>query len=275
MIVLKPKIEFKVPVEAECISPDVFWGKSVGELGNLEILYGNKRKKLADVLEISESPGSPEEILIEGDVSAVKHIGARMSKGKVVIKGSAGMHLGREMEGGEIVVQGNAGDWLGAEMRSGLIKVKGNAQNLVGAAYRGSNLGMRGGTILIEGDAGSEVGELMRRGTIAIQGNLGAFAGALMTGGSIICFGRIGEKAGAGMDRGTIVVFNPLELLPTFRYSCTYNLSFLRTFLGALRKRDLPIRNEHLEGLYDRYDGDLAALGKGEILVFKGEKVSI
>lgn len=274
MITLKPKIEFKVPAEAECISPDAFWGKSVGELGGLEILYGNKRKKLADAFEIAEKPGNPEEILIEGNVSAVKHIGARMSKGKVVIKGSAGMHLGREMEGGEIVVKGDTGDWLGAEMRGGLIRVKGNARNLAGAAYRGSNLGMRGGTILIEGDAGSEVGELMRRGTIVIQGNMGTFAGVLMTGGSLVCFGHIGEKAGAGMDRGTIVVFNPLELLPTFRYSCTYNPAFLRTFLGALRKHDLPIRGEHLEGLYDRYDGDLAALGKGEILVLKGEKVS-
>jgi len=271
MITLKPKIEFKVPVEAECISPDAFWGKSVKELGGLEILYGNKRKKLADALEIVERPGGQGEILIEGDVSAVKHIGARMSKGKIVIKGSAGMHMGWEMEGGEIVVQGNAGDWLGAEMKGGLIRVKGNARNLAGAAYRGSKVGMKGGTILIEGDAGSEVGALMRRGTIAIQGNMGTFAGALMTGGSIVCFGRIGEKAGAGMDRGTIVALNPLELLPTFRYSCTYNPSFLRALLGALRKHDLPIRAEHLEGLYDRYDGDIAALGKGEILVFKGE----
>ena len=270
MIILKPNVEFKVPVEAECISPDVFSGKSVEELKGLELWWGNKKKGLVDVFNIEQESEGMEEIVITGDVSAVKHIGARMSKGKVVIEGSAGMHLGREMEGGEITVHGSVGDWLGAEMKGGLIRVKGNARNLVGSGYRGSKVGMKGGTIVIEGDAGSEVGELMRRGTIAIKGKVGAIAGALMTGGSIVCFGDIGERAGAGMDRGTIIAFNLPKLLPTFKYSCTYNPTFIRAFLPGLKKYGLPIKKEHIEGLYDRYSGDVAALGKGEILVWKG-----
>lgn len=272
MINLKPKVEFKVPVEAECISPDVFSSKSVEELKSLELWWGNKKKKLADVFNIEQVSEGTEEIIITGDVSEVKHIGAKMSKGKVVIEGSAGMHLGREIEGGEITVHGNVGDWLGAEMKGGLIRVKGNARNLVGSGYRGSKVGMKGGTIVIEGNAGSEVGELMRRGTIAILGKLGTLTGALMTGGSIVCFGNIGEKAGAGMDRGTIIAFNRPKLLPTFKHSCTYNPTFIRAFLLGLKKYDLPIKKEHIEGLYDRYSGDVAALGKGEILVWKGGK---
>ncbi len=270
MITLKPKVEFRVPVEAECISPDVFSGKSAEEVKALEVLWGNKKKKLGDVFDVDGVAGSTEEIVIEGDVSAVKHIGARMSGGKLIIKGNAGMHLGREMGGGEITVQGSVEDWLGAEMKGGLIRVKGNARNLVGSGYRGSKVGMKSGTIIIEGDAGREVGGLMRRGTIAVKGNLGTFAGALMTGGSIVCFGNIGGRAGAGMERGTILAFNPIDLLPTFRYSCTYYPTFIRAFLQELRKHDLPIKDEHITGSYERYDGDIASLGKGEILIWKG-----
>ena len=268
MTTLKPKIRFEVPVEAECVSPDVFEGKSERELAELEVFWGNKRKRLGDLFEI-EGDGS-REITIEGDLSKVKHIGARMGKGKISIKGDVGMHLGREMLGGEIFVDGNVGDWLGAEMKGGLIKVCGGAGNLAGSAYRGSKVGMRGGTIIIEGNAGREVGELMRRGVIAVKGDLGEFAGALMTGGSIVCFGNIGGRAGAGMDRGTIVAFNPLELLPTFKYSCTYSPTFIRPFLRGLRKHGLPVKDEHIEGIYERYDGDIASLGKGEILTWKG-----
>ncbi len=270
MIILKPKVKFKVPVEAECISPDVFSGKSVAELKSLELLWGNRRKRLTDIFNIEQESDGTEKIVITGDVSAVKHIGARMSKGKLVIEGSAGMHLGREMQGGEILVHGNAGDWLGAEMKGGLIRVRGNARNLVGSGYRGSKVGMKGGMIIIEGDAGREVGELMRRGAIVIKGKLGNLTGALMTGGSIVCSGDIGEKAGAGMDRGTIIAFNPPKLLPTFRYSCTYKPTFIRAFLKRLEKYDLPVKKEHIEGFYDRYNGDIAALGKGEILIWKG-----
>ena len=132
MVVLRPTVAFTVPVEAECISPDIFAALPAKELGSLEVLWGNKPKPLGELFEIDHS-GGQDEIVIEGDVSAVKHIGARMTTGLITIHGNAGMHLGREMNGGRIVVQGDVGDWLGAEMKDGLIQVKGNAGNLAGA----------------------------------------------------------------------------------------------------------------------------------------------
>jgi hypothetical protein len=43
----------------------------------------------------------------------------------------------------------------------------------------------------------------------------------------------------------------------------------LRLILGRLRARyGLPVEQRHLTGLYRRYSGDLADLGKGEILVW-------
>lgn len=270
-MILSLKVVPKVPVEAECISPDLFSGKSLEQVKNLEVLVGNKRKRLGDVFEVSEGPEGDGEIVIEGDLSRVKHVGAAMSFGKVVVKGDVGMHLGRQMKGGKIIVHGNAGDWTGAEMRGGVIRIKGNAGNLLGAAYRGSKLGMNRGMIVVEGNAGHEVGELMKRGIIAVVGDVASFAGAHMKGGTILCFGKIGGRAGAEMDRGTIIAFNELELLPTFRYDSTYNPTFLRALLRGLRKHDLPVRQEHIEGAYDRYSGDLAGLGKGEIFVWRGK----
>lgn len=271
-MILKPKIVTRIPIEAECISPDSFSGKSVEDVEKLEVFIGNKRKRLGDIFEISRGAEDDDEIVIEGDVNHVKHIGAAMSFGRISIRGNVGMHLGREMRGGEISVQGNVGDWAGAEMRDGVIKIKGNAGNLLGAAYRGSKSGMKGGLIAVDGDAGHEAGRLMKRGIIAVAGNVASFAGAHMKGGSILCFGKIGARAGAEMDRGTIVTFNELELLPTFKHDSTYNPAFLRVFLRELRKHALPIKNEHINGSYDRFSGDLAALGKGEILVWKGAR---
>lgn len=267
-MILKPRITTKVPIEADCISPDAMSEMSIKEVKDMSVFYGNKRKKLADFFDVEE--GEDENILIDGDVATVKYIGTRMKSGRIVIKGNAGMHLGSEMEGGEITVRGNVGDWVGAEMKGGLIKIEGDAGNLLGAAYRGSKIGMKGGVIIVKGNAGDEIGSLMRRGTIWVSGNLGEFAGAHMSGGTIFCFGGVAERAGAEMSRGTMVAFNQMKLLPTFKYESTYNPVFLRFYLRELRKKyGLPIREGHIEGLYDRYIGDIVEIGKGEIFVWR------
>ena len=269
-MILKPKIITRIPIEAECISPDSFSGKSLEEVKNLEIFVGNKRKKLGDAFDVGMGNEGSDEIVIHGDASNVKHIGAEMSFGKISIMGDVGMHLGREMRGGEITVQGNVGDWAAAEMKDGVLRIKGDVGSFLGAAYKGSKLGMKGGIILVDGNAGHEAGDLMRRGIIAVSGNMASFAGARMKGGSIFCFGKIGARAGAEMDRGTIVSFNELEILPTFKYDSTYNPTFLRIFLRKLEKYGMHLKQQHITGLYDRYSGDLASLGKGEIFIWKG-----
>ena len=39
-----------------------------------------------------------------------------MTRGRITIRGNAGMHLGAYMKGGTIEVSGHASDWIGAEM---------------------------------------------------------------------------------------------------------------------------------------------------------------
>ena len=269
MLTIRWKADSTVPVEAECITPDNLAGKSAAEIGRLPVQHGNRQEPLAEFCTI-DGDASDGEVRLEGDLSRVKWIGAGMTRGRITIHGNVGMHLGSEMSGGQIIVQGNAGDWVGAEMRGGLIQVHGSACHQVGAAYRGSRRGMRGGTILVHGSAGNEVGSTMRRGLIAVGGDCGDFPGVSMIAGTIFLFGSPGIRTGAGMKRGTIALLNPgagnPNLLPTFRFDCTYQPVFMSLFLRQLRVLGFPIADPQLAGWWDRYSGDLVALGKGEIL---------
>jgi formylmethanofuran dehydrogenase subunit C len=268
MTKLTLKVQPAVPLEADTITPDNFLGKTTAEIEALPVYHGNEEARLGYFFAVS-GEGTPN-IVIEGDLSRVKLIGAGMTQGQITVHGDVGMHLGAGMRGGRILVHGSVGDWAGAEMRGGQIHVKGNAGHGLGGAYRGSPRGMNRGLIIVEGNAGNEVGNTMRRGVIVVGGDTGDFTGAFMIAGSILVFGRLGERAGAGMKRGTIVTYQEPRLLPAFRYACTYRPTFLRLLLRELRGLGLEIADSYVEGRYRRYSGDLTALGKGEILVWEG-----
>jgi formylmethanofuran dehydrogenase subunit C len=267
-ITLRLKEADTIPIEADSINPDLFAERSQEEIKSLPVYYGRRKLALGDLFEVQG--GNSASIVVEGKLEQVKKMGWKMSQGRILVRGNPGMHLGAYMSGGEIVVEGNADDWLGAHMRGGLIRVRGSAGHQVGAGYRGEKRGMRGGTIIVEGDAGNETGLLMRRGLIVVTGNVGDFTGGAMIAGSIITFGKVGIRTGAGMKRGTIVVLGEpeLELLPTFRYNCRYRPAFLSVYLRRLREMGLPLQEEHITGYYLRYNGDMTALGKGEILIY-------
>jgi formylmethanofuran dehydrogenase subunit C len=257
-----------LPVEAEAISPDRFAGLSQAQVTALPVLVGRRHRHLGDLFEV-EGDGAAE-ILIEGDLSHVKRIGQGMTQGKIDIQGNVGMHLGCAMRGGEISVRGDVGAWAGAKMSGGKLWVHGNAGAMLGGPYVGETRGMRGGVIVVEGDAGPRVGERMRRGLIVIGGDAGELAGARLIAGSIVVLGLLGERPGAGMKRGTIVALGGLKdsLLPTFRYACTYQPVFLRTYLRRLQAMRLPITQEQIYADYRRFTGDANTIGKGEILVY-------
>lgn len=258
-----------IPIEADAISPDNFTGRSQAEIAGLPVFYGRRRVTLGDVFTV-EGEGA-EDIVLEGDLSHVKRMGQAMSRGRIRIRGDAGLHLGAKMSGGEIVVHGDVGAWAGAHMSGGRIRIHGNAGPMLGAAYTGEKLGMRGGVIILDGSAGPRAAERMRRGIIVAQGDLGDFAGTRMIAGSLCTFGKLGARPGAGMKRGTLLALGGLsdDLLPTFRYSCACESPvFLRYYLDRLRAWDLPVSDEHVAGWYRRYTGDATTIGKGEIFVY-------
>ena len=266
--VLRAKAPPRLPVEADSITPDRFVGLCQSEVAALPLLCGRRWLKLADLFTV-EGDGS-EDIVIEGDLSHVKRIGQRMTRGRVTIRGNVGLHLGTQMSGGHIVVCGDAGAWAGAQMTGGVIRICGNAGPMLGGTYPGEARGMNGGTILVQGDAGARAGERMRRGLIAVQGNVGEFAGVRMIAGSLFVGGQLGPRAAAGMKRGSIVCLGGagVDLLPTFRYACSYHPTFLPLYLRRLQEWGWQVTPQQVVGLYHRYTGDITTIGKGEILLY-------
>ena len=98
---------------------------------------------------------------------------------------------------------------------------------------------------------------------------MGHHAGAGMIAGTLVAFGDLGAAAGLWSKRGSIVALAGVSIPSTYRYACTYQPIHLRLTLARLRLRyDLPVGEHHQAGYYRRYSGDLADLGKGEILAW-------
>ena len=257
-----------IPLEVDTVRMENVRTQSADEVKATLIQRGNKQVAFGEFFTVSGSANDDETMVWQGDLTKVKLIGTGLQSGKIFVEGNVGMHLGAEMRGGEITVRGNVGDWLGAELHGGRIRVHGNAGHMIGAVYRGGHKGMTNGEILIDGDGGNEMGNSMRRGLIAIGGKCGDFAGVNMIAGSVLVFGEPGIRCGAGMKRGTVGLLgtsNP-DILPTFKYACTYQPTFLRVYLKYLTNLGFPVPADALNANYKRYCGDMLELGKGELL---------
>jgi formylmethanofuran dehydrogenase subunit C len=267
MLTLTLKEFLTVPLEAECLSPDVLAPLKHAEVRTLPVMLGKRRLRLDEFFEIEGDGG--EVVEIRGDASKVKWIGREMTRGRIRVVGNAGMHLGAYLKGGAIEVTGHAADWVGGEMHGGTIHIRGNAGGQLGCAYRGSPSGMSGGTILVEGTAGIELGMRMKRGLIAVRGAVRDFAGLQMKGGTIVLMGGAELRTGAWMVRGTIIALQPVKLLPTFSFACTYNPPFVAIYAKHLAKLGFALPHDTHEGTYRRHIGDAAVPGKGELLIWQ------
>ena len=206
---------------------------------------------VGELFDVSGEPGG--RIRFEGDLALADRVGAGLSEGEVIVEGSVGAEAGRGMTGGSLEIRGDAGP-------------------RAGAAAPEARRGMTGGELIVRGSAGPEAGVLMRRGLVAITGGAGSHAGAGMIAGTVLVFGGIGAAVGLWSKRGSIVALGPVTVPSTYRYACTYQPPHLRVTLMRLRTRyALPVEPRHLTGLYRRYSGDLADLGKGEILAWTAE----
>ena len=257
----------EVPLEAELLSPDKLTGMNESDIAGIKVQHGNQQANVGDFFKVSGKTNGA--IHLEGDLSRIKHLGAGMTSGQLIIQGNAGAHLGTGMSGGEIIVEGNAADWVGPEMTGGRIVIKGDAGHLVGSVYRGGSSGMSGGEIIIHGNVKNETGHAMRNGLIIIGGNSGDFTGVNMLAGTVFVLGKMGIRSGAGMKRGTIVSTHPAEMLPSFSYSCLYRPVFMRILLQHVAKSGLQVDQKYFQGQYQRWCGDSVELNKGEILLFQ------
>ena len=89
-----------------------------------------------------------------------------------------------------------------------------------------------------------------------------------MIAGSILVFGHLAKRAGAGMKRGSIISFGSSEpLLPTYRYEAIVQPVFIGILLKYLKELGIVFESDMTGKSYERYSGDINALGKGEIFI--------
>ncbi len=68
--------------------------------------------------EIGETPEETK-IVVNGDCSKVKYIGAKMSAGEVIVNSSTDMYTGAWMRGGKLTIKGNVDSFSGLGMENG------------------------------------------------------------------------------------------------------------------------------------------------------------
>lgn len=246
--------------------PDTLAGLSNIDIAHLPL--GNEGAKAGDLFAISAS-GSGDDITLtfEGTTATCDGIGSDQRSGTLVVDGDAGAYAGRHMKGGRLDIRGNAGTWLAAGLTGGTVSVTGSAGDFTGAHLPGEKFGMAGGTVVIGGDAGERTGDRMRRGTIIVKGRAGAAAGSRMAGGTIWAEKGFGIGPGPLMRRGTLIAPSVERLLSTFSDCGRHDLVILRLInahigstLGELAPAPLP-------GIVRRFAGDMATIGKGELLL--------
>jgi formylmethanofuran dehydrogenase subunit C len=261
-VTLTPNGEKYLVLEAECISPDVFAGKSLEDIGELKVWEGNTiwpLKKFFDISGETASTAAEQAVVINGSVPRVKYVGSKMTAGAVLVKGDVDMYCGAWMKGGDLIVKGNCDAFAGIQMEGGNLIIEGNAGNYLGASYRGDWRGMKGGNIVVSGNAGCDIGEYMMGGTITVKGNVdinaGIHAGRAIgpkdAGGKIVIHGNAVSRVGAQMIRGTIYVLGSIGvMMPGFA-------------LKGSEEMDMDGKKQK----FNVYSGDRAEAGKGTLYV--------
>lgn len=249
-------------LDLSALTPDRLADLSVVDIEKLPLHTTRRPAHVGDVFSVHA--GDAARVVIEGGSSRFDLVGAGMTQGEVIVDGDAGMQAGRALAGGRLTIHGHAGPFAASGLRGGHMEIKGDAGAFLGGALAGERTGMRGGTVIVRGNAGDRAADRLRRGLIVVQGNAGAYPGSRMIAGTLIVCGTSGPLPGYLMRRGTLVLGDGAALPPTFLPVEGSALVFTRLLVRALS----PL-SELAASLADRarqrYAGDMAVLGKGEV----------
>lgn len=248
------------------LTPDLLADKSPAEVSATPLPYGKQTLRADEFFNISGTDSK--QIVFENANAKIDYIGAGLKTGSITINGDAGAFLGFQMKHGEIVLNGNAADFAACAMAGGLLRINGNVGDFLGAALIGDKKGMKGGTVLVSGNTGERTGDQMRRGMILIEGNAGKYCASRMLAGTIGVLGDVGEYVGYGMRRGTLLLTKKPQMHATLQDCGTHTLPYLSLMFKSFNT--LPSKFAKMnQNRVQRYAGDLANDGKGEILVLK------
>jgi formylmethanofuran dehydrogenase subunit C len=252
-------------VDLSLLIPEQLARKSVREIAALPINTTRAALTVGDLFQLRE--GDRDEIVFDGGAERLDRIGAGMSAGSIRVAGEVGVEAGRLMTGGTLHIDGEAGPFTGSGMRGGKLTICGNAGERLGGPLAGETEGMSGGAIHVLGDAGPRAGDRMRRGFILIEGAAGECAGSRMIAGTIAVGGLAGPLPGYLMNRGTILIAGGAERIGATFLDCgSFELVAMRLLATYVAGVSAAL-GEAFRGPLRRYTGDLAALGKGEILM--------
>jgi formylmethanofuran dehydrogenase subunit C len=255
-------------IDARALQPAVFAALARTEVERFALRLGRDSIALAELFtleRIDDSNGAG--LVLEGDLSRFDHLGWCMAEGEMQLHGNVGDYAGGGMTGGRITIAGDAADLTACAMRGGWLEVSGAVGDFAASALPGEMDGMRGGTFVVRGNAGARLADRMRRGTLVVFGDAGDFMASRLVAGTIALGGRCGAHAGWGMRRGSIVFAGAAPALPpTFALLQSNADVFWQLLARDLARFGGPFASLPQRRV-QRHAGDLAVLGKGELLM--------
>lgn len=259
----------EAPVQRVDMSPLVcqkLEALSLDAIAAIELQCGKRILRVDQLFQVSGS--NTQDIAIVGSTDKLDFIGKDLNGGSISVQGDAGAYLGMQMKAGTISVSGDAGLYAGCELKNGLLQIDGNTGDFLGGALPGNKQGMKGGTILVKGNVGQRCGDHLRRGQILIEGNAGDYCGSRMVAGTIAVMGTVGRYAGYAMRRGTLLLWNHPQLPTTFNDCGSHTLAFLPMLFNSFKNLNSRFADKSAAfNRVQRYGGDMAETGRGEVLV--------
>jgi formylmethanofuran dehydrogenase subunit C len=257
-VTLTVKKEPELYLECETLTPDAFAGKKADEIAKIPAYQGKEDTTLGEYFSIAGDAGASAaetQIIINGDCSKMKYIGAKMSAGEMIVNSDTDMYTGGWMTGGKLVVKGNVHSFCGLGMEGGEFIIEGDAGNYLAASYRGDWRGMQGGVLRVKGNAGSDICTFMNGGEVIIEGNVDIHIGTHMEGGKIIIKGNANRRVGGQMVKGEIYVFGNINvMMPGYKHNKDVELEVDGTkavfaeYLGDLGERHPKRKGETVYG---------------------------
>jgi formylmethanofuran dehydrogenase subunit C len=251
-------------LDLSVLTPDRLLGRALEEIERTEIGTTRASVKVGDVFKLRA--GDRKLLRYEGGSERFDLVGAKLLPGfEIHVEGDVGAQLGRSATGGAITVAGDAGAYVASQNAGAHIEIGGDAGDFLAAPLAGEIPGMSGGRVVVRGNAGARAGDRLRRGIIVIEGDAGEDLGSRVIAGTIVALGATQGRVGYLNKRGSIVLGKARELGPTYVDCGTHQLTFARLFARGLGD-DSRRASRLLGGKLQRFGGDTAVYGKGEIL---------
>lgn len=251
-------------VDLSVLTPDRLAGLSAGAIEEIEIGTTRASTKVGDVFKVAA--GDVRNTRYEGGSARFDQLGAKLLPDfSIHVEGDVGAQLGRLAKGGRITVTGSAGPYAASGNAGATIEIRGDAGDFLAGPLAGELAGMSGGRVIVRGNVGARAGDRLRRGILVIEGDAGEDLGSRLIAGTIILLGEARGRVGYLNKRGSLVFGKRRDFGHTYIDCGPQELTFAKVFARSL-KDDSPGAAAVLGQKLQRYGGDTAVFGKGEIL---------